>query len=65
MPGIREEQLLRAQAGMAEQSAKISREIQSISARVASLEQAINKLTPFIKSNIRPDIKGKAFKDKK
>jgi len=65
MPGIREEQLLRTQAGMAEQSAKISREIQSISARVASLEQAINKLTPFIKSNIRPDIKGKAFKDKK
>ncbi len=65
IPAIREEQLMRARSGFAAQSAKLSREVQSLSTRITALEKAVNKLTPFIKSNVRPDIKGKAFKDKK
>jgi hypothetical protein len=37
--------------------------IRGLEGRIRSLEKSINKITPFIKSNLRPDIKGKAFGD--
>ena len=37
--------------------------IRGLEGRIISLERSINKITPFIKSNLRPDIKGKAFGD--
>ena len=37
--------------------------IRGLEGRIGSLERLINKTTPFIKSNLRPDIKDKAFGD--